>query len=316
VNVTYMAPLRRAWARTKRMLFRPARLETWLVLGFAAWISEFLSGGHTGGQYTWHRDRAREIGERIMEFLHNPVVIASAAAIGIVLVVVFIVLLWVSSRGKFIFLDNVVSERPGIVEPWKRFKRQGNSLFIWSLLFGLACLALFAVIALPFIVALRALWSEGAFHWAALGGLVGLVAMLVPIMIVLAFISLYLSDFVVPIMYKHDLSASAAWGRFLALFRQHPGSFVLYGLFVFVLWLVAILAMMVVGFSTCCIGFVLLALPYVGSVVLLPVYVTFRGLGPEFLAQFGPDYELFAAPAAGPPPAASSAAPPIGGATS
>jgi hypothetical protein len=69
-----------------------------------------------------------------------------------------------------------------------------------------------------------------------------------------------------------------------------------------------------VGFSTCCIGFILFGLPYVSSLVTLPVLVTFRGLGPEFLAQFEPELSVFgaetAAPAPAPPPAAGGGAPP------
>jgi hypothetical protein len=46
-----------------------------------------------------------------------------------------------------------------------------------------------------------------------------------------------------------------------------------------------------VGFATCCIGFLLMVTPYVGQVVLLPLHVAYRALGPEFLAQFGPEFE-------------------------
>ena len=68
----------------------------------------------------------------------------------------------------------------------------------------------------------------------------------------------------------------------------------LYGLFVLLLSVIVGAAVAAAGLATCCVGFLFLALPYVGQVILLPVYVTFRGLGPEFLAQFGPDYDVFA----------------------
>jgi len=50
---------------------------------------------------------------------------------------------------------------------------------------------------------------------------------------------------------------------------------------------------------TCLIFFVLLMIPYISSVVLLPVSYTYRAYSLEFLAQFGPDYSLFPIP---PPP--------------
>jgi hypothetical protein len=46
------------------------------------------------------------------------------------------------------------------------------------------------------------------------------------------------------------------------------------------------------GLATCCIGWLVLAIPYLGTVILLPVYVTARALGPEFLAQYGAEWRL------------------------
>jgi hypothetical protein len=50
------------------------------------------------------------------------------------------------------------------------------------------------------------------------------------------------------------------------------------------------------GLITCCIGWLLLVIPYIGTVVTLPVWYTFRAFSLEFLGQFGPEYELFPAP--------------------
>jgi hypothetical protein len=40
---------------------------------------------------------------------------------------------------------------------------------------------------------------------------------------------------------------------------------------------------------TCCMA----ALPYLGTALLLPVWVCYRLLSVEFLAQFHPDFDLF-----------------------
>jgi len=104
---------------------------------------------------------------------------------------------------------------------------------------------------------------------------------------------MYLKNFVVPIMYKHRLPASRAWGRFLALFKQHLLHFVLYGLFIFVLSFLVFVAIVMAGLLTCCVGFILLIIPYIGTVVTLPVWYTLRAFSLEYLAQFGPEYDLF-----------------------
>jgi hypothetical protein len=49
----------------------------------------------------------------------------------------------------------------------------------------------------------------------------------------------------------------------------------------------------VAGFATCCVGFLLLALPYINAVVLLPVLYTMRAFNVEFLEQFGNEYHIF-----------------------
>jgi hypothetical protein len=46
---------------------------------------------------------------------------------------------------------------------------------------------------------------------------------------------------------------------------------------------------------TCCIAACLLAIPYLGTVAMLPVLVFFRAYPIHFLAQFGDTYDVFQA---------------------
>jgi hypothetical protein len=96
------------------------------------------------------------------------------------------------------------------------------------------------------------------------------------------------------------------------LLSARPGIFVLYVLFQIVLSM-AIAALVVMAvLATCCISCCLLLLPYVGTVVLLPVLIFKRAYPLYFLAQFGPEYDVFPPPtppmpAPGLPPMASPA---------
>ena len=60
---------------------------------------------------------------------------------------------------------------------------------------------------------------------------------------------------------------------------------------------------------TCCIAACFLALPFVGTVLLLPILVFKRAYALYFLAQFGPQYDVFPPP---PAPSAPTAAMPLG----
>ena len=50
---------------------------------------------------------------------------------------------------------------------------------------------------------------------------------------------------------------------------------------------------LVLSALTSVLGFLIMATPYLGAVFLLPFSVFFRFLGPEFLRQFGSDYDIF-----------------------
>ena len=308
MTVEFIAPLGRSYERMKTALFKPFDLGKWLVVGFAAWLAWLgQSGGGPGGAGNWgtrgknldqFRVEAQRGMDRLTEFLSEPIWLGLVVFAGFLLVVIGVVVLWVSSRGKFVFLHNVIHDAREIVEPWKRTAEIGNSLFLWRLAFVLIALA----VAVPFLAGLwftlavpfldggmpRILPGIGlALGWACFG-------------IVFAFVSHYLENFVVPIMHRDGLKAVPAWGRFLGLFGRDPASFLLFAFFTLAVWIGIALCILLAGCLTCCCAWFLLAIPYVGTVLLLPVFYTYRAWGPEFLAQFGPEWTLWPAPPAPP----------------
>jgi hypothetical protein len=314
MNVSCLVSLQRSWERTRRLLFLPFRLETWLVLGFAAFLSEWLSGGWGGSgvRSTFHRHHVAEVGPRLrhlfLDTLWGPLLIALL----VVAILAWIVFQWLGARGKFVFLDGVVRERAGIAEPWRRYARQANSLFLWRLGFYLVAGLLVGGVLLTTAGAAVLGWLGFRSPVALAPPILGGIALLVLLALLGAFVMLLLDAFVVPLMYRHQLSANQAWGRFLPLFRQNLGGFLRFALFCLAIAIVLVVAVTAVGFATCCVGFVLIALPYVGQVVLLPVYVVLRAFGPEFLAQFGPEFDVLTRPAAEVLPPAPPAAPQAG----
>uniref|UniRef100_A0A832MKY0 Uncharacterized protein n=1 Tax=Eiseniibacteriota bacterium TaxID=2212470 RepID=A0A832MKY0_UNCEI len=294
MNVSYGRAVGEAWSRAWRMLFAPFRGETWFVLAFAAFLSEWLSGGghgSYGGRI--NADTAREGVDRARDLLSGLVMIPFLLAILALAFLLFLLLQWLSARGKFVFLDSVVRERAAIVEPWRRLARLGDSLFWWRLGFNIVVLTLAIFLIVPFIPAIRSALDHAGDPFGALAALAGLFAVLVPFGLLVGFVGLLLNDFVVPIMYRHRLGAIAAWGRFLPLFGAHPLRFVGYGIVMLLLTLAVTALVVALGFATCCAGFVLMAIPYVGQLLLLPIYTWFRGLGPSYLRQFGPEWDVW-----------------------
>ena len=321
MNVSYLGPLQSAIARARNILFTPFRLETWFALGFAAFLSDWFSGGwgHSGlgrkstlGYFPGgHFPTPALPGFRLHDLL--PALVWGPLMAGLVLLalIVGVVFLWLGSRGKFVFLEDVALGRTAIVEPWNRTAPLGNSLFLWKL--GFTIVSGLLILGLVFATIGSALLGWLGFHApvAMAPPIVGGIALVGFVGLLVAFVGLLLDDFVVPLMYRHGIRTNEAWRRFLPLLREHLGRFVLYALLVLVLFVALGAAVLAAGLATCCVGFLLFATPYVGQVVLLPLHVAYRALGPEFLAQFGPEFQVFASgpPTQAPAPPVAPAAP-------
>lgn len=289
--IAYLAPLEAGWARMKKLLFGPFDLSRWMIIGFTAWLAMLGEGGgasavnvpdssnHQGGGGDF-------IGE------HLALIIVLAVLVLLLALAVGLVVTWVSSRGKFMFLENLATGVARVAEPWRRWKKQGNSLFLWSVGFGFVMLgAVMLVAGLGFALAWPDLQAH-VFHVRALLGVVLGGLLLTLIVIPACCISVFLVDFVVVLMRRHEITTTAAWGIFLRLFRARPGPFILYLLLRLAFGMVVGMALVLAGFLTCCCGFIILAIPYIGTVVMLPILAWERYWSIEFLRQFGPEYDL------------------------
>lgn len=307
-----MAPTQRAFERMRRALFEPFEIKKWFVLGFTAWLAGLLDGGGGGsGGGDWNSDgepgdfEINQVGPWIEENLL--LAVAIALGVGLVLmaiVAVVVALLWVSSRGKFMFLDNAVHDRAVISMPWKTFQREGNSLFRWRL--GLALGGLILLGGCVAVVVASVVWMEAGEDWGWLAVIIPAGLMGVAFILVLTYLSVLLEHFIIPIMHRNRVLTGTAIGIFLGLHRRHWPEFLLYFLWMILLGLATLMGIVAVGVVTCCIGFILMWLPYIGSVFLLPVLLFFRMLGPEYLRQFGPDYDVWASSGEHPPPPLSN----------
>jgi hypothetical protein len=303
MNVSYLEPLASGWRRMKSVLFRPFDIVKWIVLGFAVWLAG-LAGGDA-----WNKAgdiNIRENGpvfrgaEGVADIVRN---IAQNAfwlpIVGFIILVGFIiygVLLWVSSRAKFVYLDDVVRNEARITRPWSEYGELADSLFKWRLAFTAVVFVITAALIIPVIVAVgfdTLVGLNGAFTLPTILVIVlGSIFLAIPT----AYINLFLGDFVVPIMYRDGVGAVEAWGRFMKLLQEHFVYFLLYGLFILALHVLLAFAVILLALFTCCVGAVLLSIPYVGTVLLLPVWVTYRIYSVDFLAQFDPRYRLFGGP--------------------
>jgi hypothetical protein len=239
-------------------------------------------------------------------------IIPVAVVAVVLLLALWLVILWVSSRGRFMFLHCVALDKAEVSGPWYKFEHEANSLFLFRLTLGLIgmvlMLPMLVVIALMIVrMVLRGEPDVGSIMLAAGLGLVFIV-----FAIIFALINKFTEDFVVPILFLRGGKCLAAWREFWGLLAENAGLFALYILFQIVLGMA--IGMIVFGavIVTCCIAGCLMVIPYIGTVLLLPVLVFKRSYPLYFLRQFGPSYDVFppespAPPVMGlqPPPASS-----------
>ena len=294
-DIAYTRPTSLAFDGMKWVLFRPFDIGKWFLLGFSAWLAGLLDGGGSYSNLSVNDSSGsggspeEAFNQFVIWFRDNmEVVIIVGSLLALVSLAIWIALTWVSSRGKFMFLDNLVYNRALVKDPWFRFKTLGNSLCLWRLGFSIVTLVLTLLIVIPTVLLFAGLQGGQEL---LIPGLIGGGFALLVLILVAGYISVLLEDFVIPLMYRSEIGVNAAWRQLLDLHGGAVGSFILYILWRLLLSLGVGIVIITFVFATCCIGGLLLAIPYLGAVILLPVSVFFRFLGPEFLRQFGTQYD-------------------------
>jgi len=275
-----------------RILFSPFEMSKWFIMGFCAFLAG-LGGGFGGFSVPTPPGRSSSGDEPFSGALpwvreHLALVLVIAIVVVVLVSVIGLVLAWQAARGEFMLLDGIVRNRGEIEEPWKQFRKPANRLLlfrigvaVFALLFLLVMVAIGAVVALPMIRqgATDELWKP-------------LLLLALPTGLGLALFGIFLmvlKDFGVPIMYRAEVGP----GEAMALFRRellpgNAGAFVLFYVMKLLLGIVAAILIILAGCLTCCLGF----LPYLSSVLTLPVTVFFRCYALDLMAQVDPKWEL------------------------
>jgi hypothetical protein len=216
---------------------------------------------------------------------HVMLVMAIAAVALVVVLCVTAFILWINSRGVFMYVDNVASARADVSRPWREHAAKADSYFAWSLGLTLGTLTVgIVMLVTAALVVFRMTRGGGGFGmWvAALVVLGGLLLMLV---LAAALASLALRDFVAPIQMRAGVSCGAAIGLFLVLLRAHPGAFILYVVLKVVFALTLAFVVLLAACVTCCCALI----PVVTQTLLQPAFYFERAWSLFLLRPLGYD---------------------------
>jgi hypothetical protein len=295
-KIEIFAPFGAAYELMKTILFRPFDAGKWLVIAFAAFLSgNFGSGGGNFrgfsrlGSGDW-KYRTTTHGNIPTDWDFTPWIIAAAIGIGLIALVLAIVWMWVSARGRFIFTDCVVKNRGAIGEPWREYRREGNSFFVFSLVVGAGMMVLIAITIVAIVLPLGGFSANKTLGAGATAALVVVLIVFGLLWFALIVFGTLVSHFMVPVMYRRRCSALEAFRDTAKLIFGNPGPFVLFVLFIIVLALALAVVGTTVACMTCCIG----AFPYISTVLLLPAILWLAAFRLLFLRQFGDQYDVWA----------------------
>lgn len=300
-EISVVEPVSPALERVKCVLFRPFDLAKWFTIGFCAWLARLGEGGG-GGNFNFNSGRHHHYANnfrydlaRARDYVLDNLnwIVPLAAGLAVVCLALWLLFLWLNSRGRFMFLHCVALNTAQVAEPWRKFTYEANSLFLFRLVLGLIAILFTLPLLVVVLVIVGKMILAGQSVPNDIIAAISIGLLFLGVAILFAIIQKLTLDFVVPIMFLRHHHCWAAWRELGSLILSHSGTFVLYFLFQIVLTIA--IAILVFGaiIITCCIAGCLMLLPYIGTVLLLPVLMFKRCYSLYFLAQFGLDYDVF-----------------------
>jgi len=298
--------------RSKQLLFQPLKAEKWFALGFTVFLAQCGEGNFnsfqtpnvpfgSGSGPTFPKSTGaggsaefqKMLNDAVRAFYDDFALYVTLAVVGVVFTVgLSVLLLWLTSRAKLMLVESVVWDRVNVGEQWTRAAELGTSLFKFRLLLQLGggLLSLGAVA----LGAALAFADLQAGHFSAPRVLLGLALSGFAFFIVVLPLwaaALLLDDFVVPLMVVRNVQVGEGW----SICRREvlAGNWANVLLF-YILRALLALGIMIAVFVLNCVTCCLISVPYLGTVLLLPIFVFWRAFPLYFMEQLG--LQIFPAP--------------------
>ena len=251
-----------AITRTRRFLFEPFRLGTFLKLSLVAVITEGMSGNLRGLNF---HPGSHGGAPGTMPPPNFPGAWLGLALLAIAIFVpIAILIAYLITRLRFAYFHCLVYQVKQIAPGWRLYREQAMRFFLLNIGVGFAFLAVLVLCALPFVSGLIKFFHEmhqgSQFDWS---GLLALVLPLILVLLVLCVLGwmtdVFLRDLMLPHIALENATVGEAWESASARVGAEPGAFILYGFLRLVLPMVAFIA--------------------VGLVLVIPVAVIGVGIG-------------------------------------
>ena len=256
--------------RTRRTLFRPFRLGTFLKLCAIAVFTEGFGGNFNfstpSGSSSHHADQFAPPNL-------TPGLIAIIVAGLLVALIVTVLLFYLVTRLRFALFHCLTHQVSEIKPGWRLYRNQANRFFRLNIVLGMLFLFVVIVIAAPFAAGFYRVFQEsrpGAFHFGLFFALFLPLFALIFLLIFAALIAdIVLRDFMLPHFALEDATGAEAWAIVRTRIAAEKGSFVLYAFLRVLLPFAAMIALIMVLAIPMIIVFAILAAFFAGFHALI-----------------------------------------------
>ncbi|MEZ4238715.1 MAG: hypothetical protein R3F59_21700 [Myxococcota bacterium] len=280
--------------RTRHVLFDPFDGAKYVGLAFCVWLSQV--GSVAGNSSSWSaRNRGGNgsgspfdphFWKQVTDFLQQwgALLVAGGLLLLVVGIAVWALLTFLQSRGLFMTIDNLVNDRGAVQAPWSAWAAEADALFRFRLSVGLAAGAVGLAAAGLAGFGVWLTWT-GVPDGTHLGLLVVAGAISGAAALAAALADWSATEFVAPLMYVRRYGVADGFRDLRAMLGADLGGFLVYVL-------LKVVAGLGVGFLTValtCMTCGLTLLPFLGTLILLPLFVFLRTFALAFVAQQADD---------------------------
>lgn len=233
--------------RTKRYLFRPFQWGPYLKICLVALLTEGFSASFSSSTPNGGSSHANAVSA---PFAFTPAIVAAIIAGIVAAIVVAFLVFYLVTRLRFALFHCLIHRTKEIKPGWRLYREQANRFFKLSLIIGLIFIGCVAVIALPFVFKLMALFrAVDPAHHVNVFELISLIFPLILVALVLVLLAfatdIVLRDFMLPHFALENASPQAAWQSVRSHLVAERGSFLFFALLRLLLPVVAFVALLI-----------------------------------------------------------------------
>lgn len=257
-----------AFEHTKQQLFRPFRFGQWTRIALVGlFAGEMSSGGGCNLNFPTHT-RAAHQNFAFAAMPPNWELLAPLLVLAVIAIpVVWLLLMYINSRMRFVLFDSVIAKRCEIDRMWRARQQPAMQYFLWQIVLALVMIAgLCLLVGVPALAAFLLGWFTAPREHLAPLILTGLLLFFVLMAWVLLslVVHVFTKDFVVPQMALENISAFEGWRRLWWMLKGEKGAYAGYGGMKLIMAIGAAIGVGILAF----IAIIILLIPFGGLGVI------------------------------------------------